>query len=415
MIAGVLLYSDKTKETLFRSTYDYEKSIVSSFINTFVKLPKKSFGVFSDHLNYVYTSNGTFFICIITSFPSYVIKPLLQSYKLNMKTSILDNLCIIDDTINKFTFINLNSSDINDYLVMESQEEKLHDMVAKNKEAEMARRLNDIKKNDLPNIIDIQLEKVKDLELEIRKPAEKIIKKEPKDIFKQKKVSIETSSEIQLTMKERLKVILDKDANVKSCEVDGDLGIIIAKEEFCDCQIKINTGMDLRYSPNLDKKLTKSNILRSLKSFPIKKNLALVKWKKNQIENMPISFTFWPSDLGNGRFQIMFEVNAEENLKDLTFCFNKENIKDVVIESGNASVKEFLEWNVGELKKNEIETLEFSCSCFSPDEVFPINLFFVGNFLSSEINVESIKNEEQNLNFATAFICEVDSFVIVCE
>lgn len=415
MIAGVLLYNEKTKETLFRSPHNYERNVVMVFVQTFVNAPKSSFGSFFEHLNYVYTARGSMFICVITSFPPYIVQSLVKSYAENITASIFENLCLIDDTLNAFAFIPLPSSVAEQYLLMESQEEKLHDTIAKNREAEMSQRLQDIRRREIPSAIDVHLEKVRELELEIKKPQEHVVKKEARDIFRERKKKLVVDADIQVVMKERLKVTVDKDSNVKSCEIDGDLSMFLKNEEFRSCSLKINTTNELKYSPNLDRELAKEGFLKGVRGFPVNKNLALVKWKKIQIESLPISFTFWPSDLENGRFQIMFEICAEEVLQDLIFCFNKEKIKDVIIEEGNAEVKEFLEWNVGTLDKGQAETLEFSCACFSPSDVFPANLFFTGEFSSSPLSVDSVILENENLNFSFVNRCEVDSFVIVDE
>lgn len=415
MIVGVLLYNEKTHEILFRSPHDYGKDTVESFIQSFVKAPKDTYGSFFDHLNYVYTSRKGFFICVITSFPVYVVQKLLQTYESSITSSMIENLCLIDDTINSFTFLALPSSVANQYLAMESQEEKLHDLMTKNKEEELYQRMKDVRKKETPDIFDTHLEKVRELELEIKKPVEKTVKREAKDIFREKKKKVEVHSDIQVIIKEKLKIVMDKESKVKSCEIDGDLSLVIGKDEFSACWLKIEPEIDLKYSPNLEKGLTKEGVLRTTKKFPVNKSLALVKWKKSKMQSLPISFTFWPSDLENGRYQIMFEISAEEDLKDLIFCFSKEKIKDVVVEAGNAEIKEFLEWNVGTLEKGQSETLEFSCSCFSPSDVFPINLYFTGNFSASPVRIESIKVENDAVDFDTANVCEVDSFVIVDE
>lgn len=415
MIAGVLLYNEKTKETLFRSPHNYEKSVVMVFVQTFVNAPKSTFGFFFEHLNYVYTTRGDTFICVITSFPPYIVQSLVKSYAENITASIFENLCLIDDTLNAFAFIPLPSSVAEQYLVMESQEEKLHDMMAKNREAEMSQRLKDMRRREAPSAIDMHLEKVRELELEIKKPPEHVVKKEAKEIFRERKQKLVVDADVQVVLKERLKVTVDKDSNVKSCEIDGDLSMFLKREEHRSCSLKISTKNELKYSPNLDRELAKEGVLRGVRGFPVNKNLALVKWKKNKIESLPISFTFWPSDLENGRFQIMFEICAEEDLRDVIFCFNKEKIKDVTVEEGDAEVKEFLEWNVGTLDKGQAETLEFSCACLSPGDVFPANLFFTGEFSSSPLSVESVSLEDESLDFSFVSRCEVDSFVIVDE
>ncbi len=415
MIAGVLVYNESTRETLFRSPHDYDREVVASLVQTFMRTQKSAFGSFTEHLNYVYTSRNNLFVCIITSFQPHVVQALLQTYYENMTASLIANLCLIDDTVNAFTFFPLPCSIVDQYLSMESQEEKLYDLVSKNKEAEMSQRLKEMRKKEFTDILDDHMEKVRELEIEIKKPVEHVVKKDVKEVFREKRRNMEVESDVQVLVRERLKVVVDRDAVIKSCEVDGDLSIVVRREQFSNSTVKIRSEGELKYSPNLDKELVKSGVLRGVKGFPVNKNLALVKWKKNKIDSLPVSFTFWPSEVENGRFQIMFEVSAEESLRDLIFCFNKEKIRDVTIEAGNAEVKDFLEWNVGTLEKNQNESLEFSCGCFSPSDLFPINLFFTGSFSNSPVSIEHITSDDAEVEFNLVNLCEVDSFVIVDE
>ncbi|KCZ81788.1 hypothetical protein H312_00828 [Anncaliia algerae PRA339] len=417
MIAGVLLYNHSTNETLFRSPITLDDITTQDLINTFIKTPKQLYGSFLNNLNYVYTFKNGYFICIITTYQPYIVNDLMKLYDSTFTDDFFLNASIIDDTVNEETFFVFPPEKIQEYQKMESQEEKLHEMVKKSKEKELQKKLVEMKKKMQPTPIDLQLERVRELEMEIRKPLieETPQKKEIKEIFRENKRKVEIDSEVQILLKEKLKIEVNKENDIKVSELEGDLSLNIRNEEFKFVEVQIDSSTELKFAPNLEKESIKKNILKNTKGFPLNKNIALVKWKRNKIDSLPLSFTFWPSDLEDGRFQILFEISAEEDLKDLMFCFNKEKMKDVFIETGNAEVKDYLEWNVGDINKGDNSTLEFTCVCTSPSDIFPINLFFTGSFLSSCLNIKGVYTEGKEIEYGLQNLCEVDSFVIVDE
>lgn len=418
MIAGVLLYNDSTQETLFRSPLTLDDITTQDLINTFIKQPKLLYGSFLANLNYVYTFKNGFYICIITTYQSYIVNDLINLYNSSFSDDFFENASIIDDTCFENGFFVFPPEKIQEYQKMESQEEKLHEMVKKSKEKELSKKVQEMRKKMPSTPIDIHLERVRELEMEIRKPLlEENIpqKKEIKEIFRENKKKIQIDSEVQILLKEKLKVEVNKENEVKFSEVEGDLSLNIKNEDYKFIEIQIDSPLELKFSPNLEKEASKKNTLKSTKGFPINKNVALVKWKRSKIDSLPVSFTFWPSDLEDGRFQILFEISAEESLKDLMFCFNKEKMKDVFIETGKAEVKDYLEWNVGDVNKGDSATLEFTCACSSPADIFPVNLFFTGTFLSSSLIIKSVENQNEIVDYGVQNLCEVDSFVIFDE
>lgn len=417
MIAGVLLYNDFTKETLFRSPLTLDDIMTQDIIHTFTTTEKELYGSFLKNLHYVYTFKNGFYICIVTTLQPYLVHDLINLYSSTFTDDFFENMAIIDDTICEETFFTLPPEKVQEYQRMESQEEKLHEIVKKSKEKELKKKVCEIKKKVHPSPIDLQLERVKELELEIRKPLleEKTPKKEIKEIFRENKRKLQIESEVQILLKERIKVEVTKDNEIKQSEVEGDLSLNVANDDYKSVEIEIDSPLELKFAPNLEKSLTKKNKLKSVKGFPPNKNISLVKWKRNKVDSLPLSFTFWPSDLEDGRYQILFEIIAEEDLKDVMFCFNKERMKDVFIETGTAEVKDYLEWSVGDISKGESGTLEFTCVCTSSSDIFPVNLFFTGTFLSSSVCVKSVTNQNESVEFGVQNLCEVDSFVIVDE
>jgi hypothetical protein len=174
----------------------------------------------------------------------------------------------------------------------------------------------------------------------------------------------------------------------------------------------------LKFSPNLDKKGCADGILRGSKGFPIDKNVALIKWKKEEAF-LPIEFTFWPSEMDAERYHISFEYTTKiDDIKDLSIYFSKEKISDVVLEGGSAKLSEgYIVWDIkGYKERGHSDTLEFTCNCSDPSEIFPIEVYFSSSSVCSDVSIKRIvKDGEETADFRLNKMFEVDKFTIVNE
>lgn len=318
---------------------------------------------------------------------------------------------MIDDGMNIFNENIYNQDLMMRIAKMESAEEKLHNIIARNKELDMRQEQKVLRASE--QSVKTYMNGFQDMEDNIRAPAPAVVSKDIRETLKDKRKRLESDSEVQLFMKEKLKAKLDKNNKVISYEAEGDLSLRLESAEYKDVVLKIRPDTSYKYSPNLSKDLAKEGLLKSSKSYPIGKNLALIKWKTSKVERPPFNFTYWPSELEDGRYQILFEFSAEEDLLEVVLYFNLSKIKDVLIENGKAEIGEYLEWNIGSISKYQSESIEFSCDCDSGDDIFPINVYFNGVFLNKSVEIERISIDNEAVDYGVQCVCEVDEFEIV--
>jgi coatomer subunit delta len=135
----------------------------------------------------------------------------------------------------------------------------------------------------------------------------------------------------------------NRDGNVESLEVQGQLNLHISDSSISRVQIEVNSddsdGTQFKSHPNVDRNLFKEQhkigLRDSSRSFPLNQQMSVLRWRLQSKDNitLPISgFGFrvfmlipvncWPSPLGDGTTDVNIEYEAD---------LNKSSIEDVII------------------------------------------------------------------------------------
>lgn len=382
MIKGIIVHNQNRNESLSRTISSID---AKHALELFLSQSKETQGSFVNEYQFVYKTTQDSIIACITDYPPHCVFDILSK----IDSSFPSNLFLIDEIMNEFGVDNVNN-DIETILKMDSKEDKPVSV------PHFESKTKNTKEEE--NKI---LERVRQLELEVRSEPVKVESVNPKKIFKERNVD-EELSEINIYCKQHVRMDIDRDGAVLKGEVDGDLSLKIMNENFKNVEIFYNSPMDLKSSPNLVKGL--ENIIKCNKEWPINRQVALLKWK-SVAETLPFTFTFWPSELNDDRFSILFEISCDVTFKNLIIYFNLENVKDVRVESNNADVKDMLVWNVSNLEEGSSDTLEFTCRCDTVDSLFPIEIFFDYEE-KSPIKIVGVKNEGENVEYKLTSIVE---------
>ncbi|KAG5860455.1 coatomer subunit delta [Encephalitozoon hellem] len=420
MIIGLFVANSLTGQMVSRMTRTMAVSKIEHFILDFISSGVSANGVLAKGFyKYVYNVADSTYYVVITSmgFNSAKAQWILDILQKNTNGDIVDALVTMDNILYGQTTFDANIALIKS---MDSQEEKIHDLMMKNKSKELIQKQKEFQRRPIGDI-DRELERVKNLEMEIRNESIQQLKSIVKtggNPVKEKRRELEISmSPVFILFKERLRMVIDKENNIKSGEVQGDMSITIKEEEYKDIEIKLGgVERDMKFSPNLDKSVTSKGILKCEKGFPIRKNVALVKWKGSGIQDPPITFTFWPSETSLNVYQIMFEYTAECNMRDLSVFFSKASISNITINGEAKERDSHIEWNIGDVDKGTSDTLEFSCTCTDPSEIFPLEIYFTSDFVLTKLFVENVTRcgeEVDELEIKKVF--EVDKFTVVDE
>ncbi|KAM0676929.1 hypothetical protein BDAP_002522 [Binucleata daphniae] len=409
MIKAFLSYNQNTKETLFKPFVPILNTVQQNIIQNFTSFLQKNI-----ENDYFQTEMYTFsFITLKNTLFSLIsedendkiemyyilnhIKPLLSDDFYNVNYVISEVFPYTNTNI--FTYNLLNLDNLKNILVAESNDERIYENMMKSKELENYQKLKDMKRTKSDNI-DKQLEKVRNIELEMRKEQIKQLEalkitSEPEKMVKNKRKINKMEGDFVVTIKEKLNVIVDKEMNIKECSINGDLSVIVRKEELRKEKIKIKSEIgdmkDVKFSPNIDKEKAKKNVLYSEKGYPLNKNVALMKWKRKT--EIPLDFSFWVSETNDdNKCSVQFEYETKEKVKDLTFYINKRNVQ---IENCK-TVDGKYEWK-GE---NGVEVI-----CDNYEDMFPIYVDFWSDECKFMVDVEDEKIKVQR-------IFEVDKFEI---
>lgn len=345
---------------------------------------------------------------------SYVIITSLQFKELEAKKILkfLSNNCTLDPIDQIVTLDNILYD--NNYLFpnlsliknMDSQEEKIYKMMMKNKAGEMKKKYNSLKKStssikSMPCQSYISSKSVGlDIQGDDKKDINVSINNKPRSFETGKK-------DIFILLKEKMKCQVDVENNIKVLELNGEMTLNIKNEKYKNIQIDVKGDTSkCKFSPKLDKEAVKCNIIRSSKDFSLNKNIALMKWKFQDIKKLPISFTFWPSEIKPKTFQVSLEITAEEDLDNLLINIPTKNMLE-------KNTSEFLEWNVGNIKKDNSDSFDFQCKCNDIVNIFPIDVYFTSNKINLEIEEVKIKETEGDLEIRK--VLEAEEFKLEYE
>eukprot|EP01087_Luapelamoeba_hula_P000203 TRINITY_DN1012_c0_g1_i1.p1 TRINITY_DN1012_c0_g1~~TRINITY_DN1012_c0_g1_i1.p1 ORF type:complete len:509 (-),score=113.75 TRINITY_DN1012_c0_g1_i1:83-1609(-) len=136
---------------------------------------------------------------------------------------------------------------------------------------------------------------------------------------------------VNIDIIENVNVSMDNEGGLKSFEVKGDLNITINEAEYSRVTLNLNPaenkGFSFKAHPNINKpRFTKEKViaLNPSKAFPTGNALNVLKWRwvTSDESLIPLTVSCWPTPAGDGTT----EINMEYELKNETFALG-----DVII------------------------------------------------------------------------------------
>lgn len=384
-IIAIGILSKEGKILLSRQFVELKRSHVESIFHAFPRLirPNQQHTVVDgEHVRYLYQMLDSALYLVLTSTKTSNIISDIQT--LNIISSVLIDIVntgIDSDNIERFAFELIaaideivspflgcrdssSPSQVLSNLKMDSQAEKIEEMIAKDKEKEAkAKAKEKIKQLEhqkreairnsiskpLPQSIPITSDSIDrerpdtsrpilskgGMQLSSKKSAipglsEYIPKVSPPP--NDESISMRNSSisenikssidGIQISAEEKITMIAHHDGGIDQFEIKGDLNVFISDEEwsFPSIQLSLDSRKEFQYKthPNIDKSLfTDKSILRSKdqnKPFPIKQSLAVLKWRfaSTDEHDLPISITCWPNQNHSGGADVIVDYQLEK-------------------------------------------------------------------------------------------------------
>lgn len=400
MIISIFVIDQNLQKKLFRSSAPMSSAQINYYLAEFSNIATETEGIHEkDTYNFVYISKESqkFGMQITKDHSIKNAFSILRFIIQNSTDDLYDSLVVIDNTLYGGLALQLELQPI---VELDSQEEKIHKMMMENKRLEMAQRE---KENKMRNLYVPQSQ-------EEVKPVQNVPVKES-----QPKKIVPSEKPILVIIKERMKLVIDKDNKIKDNVVNGEVVMVISDSKYKHVEIKMkNLKSSFKYSPYLDKNALKKSILRFDRERGLNKSIPLLKWTATK-QMLPISFEFW-NDEDDTKYINIVDIKPHIKIKDLQMKFNKENVTDIEIAEEHELQENLIVWNAGNLKKDETKNIEIKCMAFDKDCLFPISVNFRSNILDSSIDVEKMYLEQEEVTeFEVRKELEIEQFEIVAE
>lgn len=397
MIIGAGAIDTETNMQVLRTSKSLPMSRTNQYIAEFTDEATDREGIVEkESYKYIYTSSGPFKIFIQASKDaSYEASLAILKYiAANADGDVYDILVVLD---NLLYGAELYKVDLAAARTMDSQEEKIHNMMAANRQMEMRRK----EKERRVAAYNAQVG------LEPTPAAAVAVALKPKPV-------VEKSDKPVLVMiKERLRIVTDKENNIKENSLNGEISMFIGSKDYHNSQLKMkNLKGALKFSPYLDKKLLKKGILKFEKERGINKVIPLLKWTGKAVET-PILLDMW-ADEDDGKYLSIVEVTAKMDLTGLSLNFSKENLSE--IDTGDAVINERdgLVWRIGDMSKGDTRTCEVKYVSYdTAGGLFPATVQFTRADVENPVDVEDLLVDGVSLpDFEVRKLTETESYEI---
>jgi hypothetical protein len=412
MIISIFVIDTNSNAKVFRSSNNLSCSKINYYITEFLNESPDQEGIIEkETYSYVYTSNASYKLVMQTTKDSSYKESisLLKYIDENSTSDMFDILITIDNILYDSEGLMM---DLKAIKAMDSQEEQIYNMMMENKNLEMKMREKEYQRSQNAKAhSDEVISSLSNMEIN----DASFVKKEHKaPEIKPKKVE-KSSKPVLIIIKEKLKVIIDKESYIKENIINGEMSMVITDPKYTQIQLKmLNLRESNKYSPYLNKECLKKSLFKFDKDRGLNKNIPIMKWT-GKSANLPFTFEFW-NDEEDCKYLNNFEFKAQKNLENLQFKFSKENLTDIEIEDEYQETEEYIIWNVGSVKKNESRSFEIKCCGFDRNGILPIKVGFKGDALDSEIAVDKVLLEGSSIEeYEVRKILEIDEYLIVNE
>eukprot|EP00761_Pharyngomonas_kirbyi_P012542 gb/GECH01012569.1/.p1 GENE.gb/GECH01012569.1/~~gb/GECH01012569.1/.p1 ORF type:complete len:515 (+),score=148.51 gb/GECH01012569.1/:1-1545(+) len=216
---------------------------------------------------------------------------------------------------------------------------------------------------------------------------------------------------VHITIKEKLQASLNKESDLESVEVKGELVLVASDESHGDIRIQLKQGrnQDFKFTPNhkyLNKKQFSSSDVLSLKknqSFPSRTSVQALRWHLPKPDDsvVPISLSLFV-ETSEDSVEVFLEYNLQNEDKEV------QNVKIGIPLSGmTPNVNEIdgnyehdvnndqIIWTIDSIDQDNAEgNLSFTVSEGEHEDFYPITLSYEQEELMSNIAVADVASAE---------------------
>ncbi|KAG0554124.1 hypothetical protein M758_12G066600 [Ceratodon purpureus] len=242
-----------------------------------------------------------------------------------------------------------------------------------------------------------------------------------------------SSDPIMVGVEEKLVVVLKKDGGLENLEVQGNMSLVVQKEEDAYIRVQVessaNKAFNFKTHPNIDKNLYSDKNVLGLKDpsrpFPTGNPLGILKWRmqSKQESLVPLSINCWPSVSGGESYvNIEYEASKAFELQNVVIHIPLPALHDVPTvnqvdgEWRYDSRNSVLEWSITLIDNtNRSGSMEFVVPAADPNSFFPIDVKFTANKTFCDIKVGSVIQTQNGnaVKYGKRTQLVVDSYQVV--
>ncbi|KNG44438.1 coatomer subunit delta [Stemphylium lycopersici] len=458
------------KAVLSRQFREMQRSRIEALLASFPKLADSGTQHTTceqDNVRYVYQPLDELYMVLITNLQSNILQDINSLHLFAQVCSsicksldereILKNafelLTAFDEIVTLGYRENLTMSQIKTFLDMESHEERIQEIIARNKELEASeerkrrakqlemqrKEMSSVPTTNVPDTYDsyeAEKKKATSKPLALGKKGMQLGKKnKTNNMYEQvtgesapteeeplvaprpsapaaaapasARESTSTDREaVHITTNETISARLDREGLLKSFEVKGEMQLKITDPSFTQVKLDLATGdtrgAQLMTHPKVDKTVFRNDKVIQLadtsKGFPSNMGIGVMKWKlaprPDDVSDPPITFRVWVEDSGNTyNITVEYELTGGDSLKDVTVIIPYQTDEPNV--SSFDAVYEVsgdsIEWNIGAVDEaNSSGSFEFEAQAGSDSEFFPMNVRFSKATPFVDVDVSSV-------------------------
>ncbi|XP_024364738.1 coatomer subunit delta-1 [Physcomitrium patens] len=241
------------------------------------------------------------------------------------------------------------------------------------------------------------------------------------------------SDPIMVGVEEKLVVVLKKDGGLENLEVQGNMSLVVQKEEDAYIRVQVESSANKLFNfkthPNIDKNLYSDSNILGLKDpsrpFPTGNPLGILRWRmqSKQESLVPLSINCWPSVSGGESYvNIEYEASRSFDLQNVVIHIPLPAIRDVpTVNQADGewrydSRNSLLEWTITLIDNtNRSGSMEFVVPAADPNSFFPIDVKFSSNKTFCDLKVGSVVQTQNGnaVKFGRRTQLLVDSYQVV--
>ncbi|SPO01036.1 related to coatomer delta subunit (delta-coat protein) [Cephalotrichum gorgonifer] len=235
---------------------------------------------------------------------------------------------------------------------------------------------------------------------------------------------------IHIIISETITASLSREGAVNSLAVTGDLTLRISDPSLTRVQLALTAdaspGVQFRTHPKVDRNSFTANkviqMANTAQGFPVNNSVGVLRWraapKVDDPSVCPITFTVWINkDAEKYNMTVEYELTGSEPLKDVSVLIPYQSAEPVVssFDATYDIMGDMLEWTIGNVDEdNATGSFEFEAEADDENDFFPMTVRFQkpSPYVDVDVSTVSLIDMNEEITFSKDVKCSAENYVI---